>query len=130
QQRGGKRACRIERGGSLPCEACPRDDAPHQRKSVGMEARRRQTEDKVPWLQYRPRQQRPAFGGAHREAGDVEISRGVQTGPLRRLSADQRASRLCAPFRDALHHRRRRVFVKLTGSKIIQEKQWLSALND
>src|SRR5580704_17353400 len=95
-----------------------------------MDARRRQTEDKVSRLQSWPRQQRATFGGPDREAGDVEIARGVKTGHLRRLSADQSTSRLRAPLRDALDHRRRHVLVEFAGSKIIQEKQRLSALDD
>src|SRR6185503_1742349 len=64
------------------------------------------------------------------EARDIEIASGVKTRHLRRLSTDQRTSRLRAPFCDALHDSSRRVFVKLAGSKIIQEKQRLGALND
>src|ERR1700685_4684206 len=94
-----------------------------------MDAGRRQTEDKVPWLQSRPRQQRPAFGGAHREAGDVEIAGGVKARHLRRLSADQCTPRLWAPFCDASDADGRSVLIKLAGRKIIQKKQRLGTLN-
>ena len=113
QQRGGERVLWIEWGGIVPSEAGPRDNAPHQRKSIGMDAGRRQAEHKVPWLQSRPRQQRAALGGADGEAGDVEIASRIKAGHLRRLAADQCAPRLRAALGDALHHGGRDVLVEL-----------------
>src|ERR1700733_3647162 len=95
-----------------------------------MDAGRRQTEYQISRLQTWPGQERPTLGGAHGKASDVEIASGVEARHLRRLAADQRASGLRASLGDALHDRRHDVLVELAGCKIIQEKQWLGALND
>ena len=130
QQGGGERAGRIERRGSVPSKAGPRDDPSHQRKSVGVNAGRGQTEHKVAGLKSWPGQEGPALGGADREARDVEIAGSVKAWHLRGLAADQRAAGLRAPLGDALHNCRRDFVVKFAGCKIVQEKQWLRALND
>ena len=63
------------------------------------------------------------------EAGKVIIATLIKAGHFRRLAANQRAAGLAARRSDAFHHRRPDRRIELAAREIIQEKQWLSALD-
>ena len=95
-----------------------------------MDARGRQADNDVARRQPLARQQRPAFGGADREAREVEIPPRVEPRHFRRLAADQRAAGLDAARRNAPDDGRALARIELAGREIVEEKQRLRALND
>ena len=66
-----------------------------------MQARGGQAEDDIARRDVGARQERAAFGGADREAGEVIVAALVKPRHLGGLAADERASRLPATGRDA-----------------------------
>ena len=106
------------------------DDLAHQRKAVGVDARRGKADHRVAGRDIVARQQRAAFGGADRKAAEVVIAVLVEPGHFGGLAADQRAAGLPAAFRDAGHDRRRGLRIELAAGEIVQEEQRFGALHD
>ena len=75
------------------------------------------------------RQQLSRADGADGEAGEVIVAGLIDAGHFRRLAADQRAARLTAGRRDALHHRRADLRIELAASEIVEKEQRLGALH-
>ena len=71
-----------------------------------------------------------ALDRADAEAGEVVIAGRVHARHLRGLAADQRAAGLAAALGDRCDHRCGDVVVELPGRVIIEEEQWLGALDD
>ena len=123
-------AGRIERRGSIECEAAGLDDAPHQREAVGVHAGRRQAEQHVACGDPRAWQQCAAFRRTDGETGEVIVAAGVKAGHLGGLAADERAAGFPAACGDAGHDLGADMRRQLSGGEIIEEEQRLGALDD
>src|SRR5207253_6823581 len=64
------------------------------------------------------------------ESREVIITRGIHARHLGGFTPDQRASGLSAALGDGRNDRRRNLVVELAGRVIIEEEQWLGALDD
>ena len=76
------------------------------------------------------RQDAVAFGGADREAGEVEVVAGIDAGHLGRLAADQRAARVLAAGGDAGDHGGAGLRRQPAAGIVVEEEQRLGALHD
>ncbi len=76
------------------------------------------------------RQRATPLHGAHREAGEIEITAGVHPRHLGRLAADQRRPCLGAAGGDPADDLRRGIDLQLAGGKIVEEEQRFGALAD
>ncbi len=76
----------------------------------------------------RPGQHRPALDRADREAGEIVVAGRVQPRHLRRLPADEAASRLPATLRDTLDDGLALGRVERAGSVVVEEEERLRAL--
>ena len=109
QQRAAERHDRRERRRRIEAKPGLLDDLAHQRKAVGVHARRGEADHRVAGLDIAPRQQRAALGRADRKAAEIVIAVLVQAGHFRGLAADQRAAGFAAAFGDAGDDRGRRL---------------------
>jgi len=90
-----------DRGRGAGQDGIPRDltlgqDVPHQRVAVGVEAAARQPEHGVANLDAVPVDDLVTLDAADDEAGDVEVTEGVEAGQLGGLAAHQGAAGLPA----------------------------------
>src|SRR4051812_19202507 len=65
-----------------------------------------------------------------RESREIVLALGVHAGHLRRLAPDEREARLLTPRRDALYDRRGDRNVELAAREVVEEEQWLGALDE
>src|ERR1700722_18943598 len=101
QQRAAERHDRRERRLGIKGQAGLGDDLAHQRKAVGMHARRGEANHRVAGLDIAARQQRAAFGGADRKAAEVVIAVLVEPWHFGGLAPDQRTAGFPATLGDA-----------------------------
>ncbi len=106
--------CTILRTSEKPLECTP-DEAKPDHRIAGRDIR--------------ARQQRAALGRADRKAAEVVVAVLVETGHLRGLAADQRATGFPAAFRDAGDDRSSRLRIELAAGEVVEEEQRLGALH-
>ena len=129
QQRTAERHDRRERRLCIEANAGCLDDFADQGKSVGVNARRGQTEHRVAGCDIRPRQQRAAFGGADCKAREIVIAVLVETRHLGGFTADQGAAGFPAPLGYAGNDGCGGLRIEFAAGKIVQKEQRLRALH-
>jgi len=71
-----------------------------------------------------------SFGGAHREAREVEVAVGVHARHLGGLATDQRAARAAAALGDARHDAAAGLHIEVACRVVVEKEQGLGALDD
>ena len=104
-----------------------RDERPHERVAVGVEARRGEPDDRVAGLRRRPVEQAVALGDADAEAGEIELVRLHEARVLGRLAADERTARLAAALRDARDELRDVARLEAPDRDVVEERERLGA---
>ena len=113
----------------VPAKSRLLHDLAHQRIAVGMHAGGGEADQNVAG-RHGARQIRAPLHCAYRKPCKVEVALGVKPRHLRRLAADERATRLTAAFRDSLHQRRALIDVQRAGREIVEEEKRLRPLTD
>ena len=106
------------------------EEAPDERKAVGVESARGQADDRVAGPGGGPVDQPVPLDDADAAAGEVERRRVHEPGVLRGLPADERTARLAAAGRDAADELRGLRRIEPPDGDVIEEEQRLGAAAD
>ena len=120
----------VEQGGAIELPALVGRESSHQRKAVGMNARRGEAKNHIARRDLVGGQHLLALDRADAKAGEVIIAIRIHAGHFGGFAADQRASGLFATLGDAGDDIGRDPIVELSGRIIIEEEQRLGPLND
>ena len=102
---------------------------PRERVSVGVQTYGGQCQQGVSRLHRLAGQKPLAFDGAYNESGQIVFSRRIEARHLRRLAADQRATRFAARAAHSVHQLLHDVWLQLPHGQVIQKKQRLGPLH-
>ena len=129
EQRLGHGLTRREGGGIGPAELRLFHNPPHQRETIGMNARGSETQDDIALGDRAAVDPLAALHGAHREAGQIVVARGIHARHFGGLAADQGAAYFLTGLSDAGDDGAARRHIELSGREIVEEEEGFGALD-